>query len=448
MRSSRAADTEIARAELAVGELAHGGEGVAIAVVKGERRAVFVRGALPGERISADVDFASRPARGKLVEILEASADRTVPPCPHAATCGGCDWMHITRISQPNFHASIVRAHLPSGWRHLPITAHVASEGLRTRARLHLRADKRGRVAVGFFGAASHDIAEVNRCMALDPALDAARASLSDLLQGARGEGEAEIALGRVADPDAERRSVLDLTWDRDLPPSFFALTEEATRAGTWQGARVLTRDSRAPAVIGDPTPWIRGGDDLPLRLAPGGFAQAAELGNVALAKRVAELADEAIANRESPNLVELFSGAGNFTVLLARTKAKVVAVESNAASCAAAQANLRDRNLAAKVTTGDADAFAIPSRTDLVVLDPPRAGAKGACEAIVRSKARRVIYVACDPATLGRDLAILEAGSYAPRSIETFEMFPDTSHVETVISLEFVRPRKEKSPT
>ena len=54
------------------------------------------------------------------------------------------------------------------------------------------------------------------------------------------------------------------------------------------------------------------------------------------------------------------------------------------------------------------------------------------------------MIYVACDPATLGRDLAILEAGSYAPISIETFEMFPDTSHVETVISLEFVRPRKE----
>ena len=426
-------------------DLAHGGDGVAIADVNGERRAVFVRGALPGERISADVDLGARPARGKLIQIENASPDRITAPCPHVTTCGGCDWMHIARISQPNFHVSIVRAHLPASWRDVPITTHAATEGVRTRARLHLRADKKGHVAVGFFGIGSHEIAEVDRCIALHPALDAARAALPALLESARGEGEAEIALGRASDRDAHRLPVLDLRWDRDLPPSFFARMEAATRAGAWQGARALARGSRAPAVIGDPTPWIRGGDDLPLRLAPGGFAQAAELGNVTLAKRVAELANDALANRDAATIVELFCGAGNFTVLLARTKAKVAAVESNAASCAAAQANLRDRNLAAKVTTADADSFAIPSRADLVVLDPPRAGAKGACEAIVKSKSRRVIYVACDPATLGRDLAILEAGSYAPISIETFEMFPDTSHVETVIFLEFVRPPKEK---
>ncbi|MGH7330924.1 MAG: methyltransferase, partial [Polyangiaceae bacterium] len=271
------------------------------------------------------------------------------------------------------------------------------------------------------------------------------RAELSILLEGARGEGEADLALGRVTDPDSERKPVLDLKWDRDLPPVFFARMEAATRAGAWQGARALVRDAKAPAVIGDPTPWIRGADGLPLSLAPGGFAQAAEVGNVMLAKRVAELAESALRNRESPTVVELFSGAGNFTVMLARTNAKVNAVESNAASCEAARANLRRRNLTAKVTTADADAYAIPSRADLALLDPPRAGARGACEAIVKAKARRVIYVSCDAATLGRDLAILEAGSYAPLSIETFEMFPDTSHVETVISLEFLRPRKEK---
>ncbi len=430
--------------ELAVGELAHGGDGVAIAIVDEERRAVFVRGALPGERISADVDLASRPARGKLVEILEASPARMMPPCPHASTCGGCDWMHIARISQGDFHASIVRAHLPPPWRELPIASHPASEGLRTRARLHLRADRRGNVAVGFYGAGSHDVVAVDRCIALHPALDAAREALPTLLEGARGEGDADVALGRVSDPDSARLPVLDLRWDRDLPATFFARMEAATRSGAWQGARALVRDARAPAVIGDPTPWIRGGDALPLRLASGGFAQAAEIGNVTLANRVAELAHEALADREAATIVELFAGAGNFTVLLARTHAKVIAVESNAASCAAAQANLGDRILAAKVTTADADAYVIPNRTDLVVLDPPRAGAKGACEAIERAKARRVIYVSCDPATLGRDLAILETGSYAPLSIETFEMFPDTSHVETVIALEYMRPKKK----
>ena len=117
MRSSRAAEPALARMELAISELAHGGDGVAITVVNEERRAVFVRGALPNERLLADVDLASRPARGKLVEMLESSPDRRTPPCPHVTTCGGCDWKHITRISQTKFHASIVRAHLPPRWR-------------------------------------------------------------------------------------------------------------------------------------------------------------------------------------------------------------------------------------------------------------------------------------------------------------------------------------------
>ncbi|MEO8797384.1 MAG: class I SAM-dependent RNA methyltransferase, partial [Polyangiaceae bacterium] len=171
MRSLRAVEKKTKKAErveLTVNELAHGGDAVAIVERDGVRRAVFVRGGAPGDRITADVDFSSRPARGKLVELLARGADRVAPPCPYTARCGGCNWMHIARESQPKLHAAIVRAALPERWRQAPIVAHPSPGGARTRARLHVRVH-RGHVAVGFFEARSHDPVEVDACAALHP---------------------------------------------------------------------------------------------------------------------------------------------------------------------------------------------------------------------------------------------------------------------------------------
>ncbi|HEX7665878.1 MAG TPA: class I SAM-dependent RNA methyltransferase, partial [Polyangiaceae bacterium] len=359
---------------------------------------------------------------------------RVEPPCAYVARCGGCNWMHIARDSQPKFHAAIVENVVPDVWKSVPVVAHPSPGGSRTRARIHVRVH-RGHVAVGFFEARSHDPVEVDTCLALHPSLDRARAALKPLFEKAKGDGDAELALGKVED-DAIRKPVLDLKWNGELPPTFYAALEKAVNAGVFQGARVLVGESRSPAVVGDPTPWIPGADGAPLELAPGGFAQASETGNVLLAKRVAELAKIALEGKEKPTLVELYAGAGNFTVLLATLGAKVTAVESHAGACAASQKNLVARGLAAKVTVGDAATYAIPNGTTLVVLDPPRTGAKEACETLVRAKAKKVVYVSCDPATFGRDLGILERGGYTLDSIETFEMFPDTAHVETVALL------------
>lgn len=438
MRSSRAVEKKNKKAErieLTVNELAHGGDAVAIVERDGVRRAVFVRGAAPGDRIAADVDFGSRPAYGTLVELLEHGPDRVAPPCPYTERCGGCNWMHIARESQPSFHAAIVRAALPEPWRETAITAHPSLGGARTRARLHVRAH-RGHVAVGFFAARSHDPVEVDSCAALHPTLDRARAALKALFANAAGDGEAELALGRLEDDDALRRPVLDLSWRGQLPATFYGALERAVSAGVLQGARVLVGESRAPAIVGDPTPWLPGADGAPLELSPGGFAQASESGNGALARRVAALAGAALEGKDKPTVLELYAGAGNFTVLLAALGAKVTAVESHAGACAAAQKNLAARGLAAKVVVADAASYPVPNGTTLVVLDPPRAGAKEACDALVAGKAKKVIYVSCDPATLGRDLGALGRGGYALDSIETFEMFPDTSHVETVVAL------------
>jgi 23S rRNA (uracil1939-C5)-methyltransferase len=416
--------------EASIGELSPGGEGVAICALDGERRAVFVPGVATGERVRVDVDPSRRPARGRLIEVLAASPARVTPPCRWVDRCGGCDWMHLSLDEQRAEHGRMVGRLLGVEPRSHPPARDL---GYRTRARVHVEA-KRGRVVGGMFARRSHEPAEVDACIVLDPILDRARSALPAWLEGARGRGEARLALGRPLEAGA-RRAVVELRWTGDLPAAVFGRLERAVSEGEIDGARVFAGDVRVPAKIGDATPYIVGPDGAPLRLAPGGFSQATEEGNVLLARRVAELA------RELPPgpCVELHAGAGNLTVLLARHRA-VTAVEHDAEACAAARTNLRDRSLDARVVVADAASFAIPRGTKLVVLDPPREGAKATAEAIAsmggRASAPAVIYVACDPTTLARDVRTLVAGGWRLEAVETFEMFPHTSHVETVAVL------------
>lgn len=403
--------------ELDIQNIAVGGDGVGFVELKGERRAVFVPGVAAGERVEVDADVKPRPARGTLLRVLRASPDRTSSPCAFVERCGACDWMHLTNDAQLRAHAAIVAQLLGA-----EVTPHAApkSLGYRTRARVHVEA-KRGPIVVGMFARGSREPAPVDTCVVLAPALDAARRSLVGLLAGANGRGEAQITFG------AKRKPVVSLQWKGDLPGEVFGRFEQSNFAG----ARIFHGDVKVPATIGDPTPWVLGADGEPLQLAPGGFAQASEDGNAVLARRVAELA-------QGTPAVELYAGTGNLTVLLAKDRA-LTAIESNKDACAAMRANLAARKLDAKVIEGDAATFAIPRPTRLLVLDPPREGARAVCEAIAatpHAKLERIVYVSCDPPTLARDVKILQAAGWKLASAETFEMFPHTSHVETVVLL------------
>lgn len=413
-----------------IAELSPGGEGVAICEIAGERRAVFVPGVAPGERVRVEADLSRRPARGRVLEVLAPSAERVLPECPWYERCGGCDWMHLSAEEQARAHAAIVTSILPAAWAGTRVTPHAAprTRAYRTRARVHVDV-RRGRVVVGMYARGSHEPVAVDACLVLDPVLDEARRKLVPLLEGAKGRGDAQLALGPPGDP---RRAVLDLRWSGDLPGSVFARIERGVSDGWLAGARVYAGDVKVPAKVGDPTPWITGADGAPLRLAAGGFSQATEEGNTLLARRAVELAD-AIA--PGVPAIELYAGAGNLTVLLARTR-QVTAVELSREACDAARANLAARGLGARVVEADASRFAIPKDARLVVLDPPRTGAKELAVALAARPLPAIVYVSCDPPTLGRDLALLAAAGYTPEAIETFEMFPQTSHVETIAAL------------
>ncbi len=397
------------------------------------RRAVFVRGVARGEEVVLDVDFAQRPPRGRLLEVVTASAARVVPVCADAGRCGGCDWMHLSPEAQRAGHLDHVRRALPESVREelarsvTTYTPAPAPLAYRTRTRLHAHASG-GRAVIAMRAAGGHDPVEIERCHVVAPALDQARAPLARILEGAHGEGDAQLALG------AGGAAVVDLRWSATLPPSSFARAEAAVASGELAGVRLWTAGVDRPAVIGDPAPVTQAADGAPLHLGAGGFAQAAEGMNVALGARVAELAG-------SGSGIELYAGAGNLTVLLARTLSPLISVEADAAACTAARENLKARGLSGKVVEADAASYAVPRATDVVILDPPRTGARQACTQLAARPPRRVVYVSCDPPTLGRDLSILLAGGMTITSVDVFEMFPQTSHVETVVSLVRNRP-------
>ena len=441
--------------EASVESLAQGGEGVAHVELGGVRRAVFVRGAAPGDHLRLAVDTKPRPARGSIVEVLARGPDRVEPGCPYTARCGGCDWMHLAPDAQARGHDAHVAAVLPAAWASTPRRYHRAGEDAwRTRVRLHGRASG-GRAVIGLHEARSHEPVEVDRCVALHPLLEQARGRVAPLLEGAHDTFELTLALGGdPARPADERRAVLTVRAARELPPACFGRFEEAVARGEFAGIEVHTEGARRPLRVGDPRPWLVGADGLPLRLPSGGFAQASEGANRVLVARVAELARGALRGRDDTPVLELYAGAGNLTVALAAVSSRVVSVESHEDACAAARENLAARGLSAKVLAGDAALYTWSAAPGLLVLDPPRAGARGLCERLADAARsgrgtrgalplpRSVLYVSCDPPTLGRDLTLLAGAGYAAVAVELVEMFTHTSHIETVVLLERVRGR------
>ncbi|MFO0673967.1 MAG: hypothetical protein U0235_30830 [Polyangiaceae bacterium] len=341
--------------ELRVDKIAPGGEGVAFVDEGGERRAVFVPDVAVGDVVRAEIDLASKPARGRVTELLTPGGGRAEPACAFARKCGGCDLMHLTGDARREAYVAIVREVMPPAYRGTLPAVHAARSelGYRTRARVHVHAKRR--LELGFLGAGSHQIVEVPACVVLEPSIDAARVKLAEYLRGAEGRGEARLALGAFP----ERLPVIDLSFHGELLPSLYAALDEVTQSGAIAGATVLQDGASRPATFGAPALRMLGADEKPFRLAPGGFGQASDDGNVTLGRALRAALDDIGLRAEGggpkkASVVE-FRGAGNFTVVLAAR-----ADSHGGGRCRrvreAARENLAHRGLRAKVTTKDAD--------------------------------------------------------------------------------------------
>ena len=394
--------------ELEIGAVAHGGHCVA----RIDGRVVFVRHTLPGELVRAivtDGTSDSRFLRADAVEVLRASPDRVAAPCryAHPGGCGGCDWQHVTLAAQRRLKAAVVEEQLRRLAR-LERTVEVEAlpgrdDGLRWRTRVRYAVDDAGRV--GFRRSRSHVVVPVEAC---EIATDAVRAApVTD--RRWRGYAEVEVTAGSA--PDAGEPAV-----------------RVTNGAGTVRQVAGRTR-VREHAAGRD---W---------QVAPGGFWQV----HPASADTLVDAVLVAAAPRPGERCLDLYAGVGLFAGALAdavgvKGAAGVVdAVEADIAACAQARRNLHGI-AAVRITQAPVDRWLRDGdRTaDVVVLDPPRSGAGAA---VVRSLAelapRVIVYVACDPAALARDVATFAALGYALSALRAFDLFPMTHHVECVATFE-----------
>ena len=224
------------------------------------------------------------------------------------------------------------------------------------------------------------------------------------------------------------------------MAPRHVEAAEAAVRALRLEGAVVVPKEG-SPRVIGKPV--LRSVSPLrpevPLYLRPDAFSQAHAEANVGLVTS----AVHELAPRESDAVLELYSGNGNFTFPLAASAASVLGVESAPASVELAPRSAREGGVAnVRFVQGDArkvceGLIREGKRFDLALADPPRTGAPGLARWLKALGVKRVVYVACDPGSLARDAAGLVEAGYKPLALQVVDMFPQTHHVESVMSFE-----------
>lgn len=426
-------------AEVVAGEAAHGGW----CVGRLDGRVVFIRHALPGERVRVRItEVTARLARADAVEILDASPDRVDPPCPYArpGACGGCDWQHASLPAQRALKASVIRQQLRRiaglDW---PVTVDAlpgdedgpggpggpggpAGLGWRTRVKFAVGRDG----AAGLRAHRSHEIVHVDDCLIAHPGIRELGVT-SHRWPGARsvegvvatGSGERAVVVSGRPRSESVKKTAAESVLAVASPNGRGRLT--VLRGRSYLRQHAAGRSWRVSATAF----WQ-------VHPAAAGTLAAAVLG--------------ALRPRAGDTVLDLYCGAGLFAGVLAEAVGPggtVAGVEADPAAVGDARRNLRELPWAT-VHQGDAGqviARGLLPAARLTVLDPPRTGAdREVVEYLAAAgpagQERRIAYVSCDPATLARDIARFVARGWRLEDLRGFDAFPMTHHVECLATL------------
>jgi tRNA/tmRNA/rRNA uracil-C5-methylase (TrmA/RlmC/RlmD family) len=386
--------------DLDVGPVAHGGHCVARMA---HGRVVFVRHALPGERVRAVVTEERRGyLRADAVEILTASPDRVAPPCPWAGPdrCGGCDFQHASPSAQLSLKAAVVREQLVrlgglslSDVDLLQVSVRSLGDPLEWRTRIRYSVDSDGRP--GLLKHRSHEVVPVDWC--------------------------------RIAHPGVRSAGVLGRSWpDLDAVEVVAPSSGEVSMTGT---------RGRASVLLSGPSRVHEHAVGREWSVPASSFWQVHPAAADTLAGAVVRL----LTPRPGERAWDLYGGVGLFAAAVAPhldATGRITVVEADPSAAAAAERNLRDLTTVTVLRSDVDRALANPRwrSVDLVVLDPPRSGAGAdVVRAIAAREPRAVAYVACDPAALARDVRTFSEHGYRLAALEAYDLFPMSHHVECV---------------
>ncbi|MEU3752508.1 TRAM domain-containing protein [Streptomyces olivoreticuli] len=421
--------------EVEVGPVAHGGHCVARTEAG---RVLFVRHALPGERVVARItegESTSRFLRADAVEILQASKDRVEAPCPFSGPgkCGGCDWQHAKPGAQRRFKGEVIAEQLKrlagltpeeAGWDGTVMPAEgdklPAGEVPAWRTRVQYAIDAEGHA--GLRKHRSHDVQVIDHCMIAAPGVTELGIEKREWPQIATVEAIA-------ASGSADRQVILTPKPGGRLPIVELDKPVSVLRIGE--------KDKAVHRVHGRPFVRERA-DERTYRVGEGGFWQVHPQAADTLIKAVMQ----GLMPRKNDMALDLYCGVGLFAGALGERitdKGAVLGIESSKRAVEDARHNLQDLDRV-RIEQGKVEQV-LPrtgiDRADIIVLDPPRAGAgKQTVRHLASLGARRIAYVACDPAALARDLAYFAEEGYKPVTLRAFDLFPMTHHVECVAIL------------
>ncbi|MDP9010438.1 MAG: 23S rRNA (uracil(1939)-C(5))-methyltransferase RlmD [Pseudomonadota bacterium] len=426
--------------EADVVDLAHDGRGVA----RVEGKAVFIEGALPGERVRLRVlKRRKQMDEAGLVDVLVASPHRVIPRCAHFGVCGGCSLQHLSPAAQLAAKERQLLENLQRIGNVQP--AHVLAPlrgpewAYRRRARLGIKyVHKKGRVLAGFREREKPYIADIKRCeVLLAPlaSLPTELAALTETLAIREKLPQVEVAAGDGATALVFR--VLETPGAADLEKISAFGRERGLQIFLQTGGLDTVRPVRADYP---PLSYAVDGGNVVIEFGAVDFIQV----NRDINASMVDAAMTLLQPESGDAVLDLFCGLGNFTLPLARRARRVLGVEGDALLVSKAVAN------AARNGIGNAQ-FAVENlfepknfgawaneRYDLALLDPPRAGAAELLTRMGQWNPRRVVYISCHPGSLARDAGILVgAQGFTLTAAGVMDMFPHTTHVESIAVFE-----------
>ncbi len=413
-------------------------EGRGIAAIDGKQ--LLIDGAITGEVVRFAYTACRRSRdEGRVVEVVTASPYRVPPPCPHFDRCGGCSLQHVDsghqiELKQEQLLDSLRRLGHVTPEEILP-PIHDQPFGYRSKARLGVRdVIAKGRVLVGFRERSSPYIAEMDRCLILDPLVGERLLDLSQAigeLSVRKQVAQLEVAIG-------DQGEVIIV---RHLAPLSEADREHLLALGIDLGLTILLQpagpESIAP-LSGEMPELSYSLPDyaLEMRFAPNQFTQV----NRNVNRLMVERAMAQLKPQPGERILDLFCGIGNFTLPIARCGAAVVGIEGSAALVAHAASNA-ELNRVDNATFHQADLTLDPTGKewlaggfDKVLIDPPRSGAAEVIPHIATIAPQTILYISCNPATLARDAGLLvNEHGYRLVAAGVIDMFPHTAHVESM---------------
>lgn len=416
---------------LEIESLSYGPYGVA----RFQGQVVMIPATVPGDKVAARIlETKGSYAIGEVIRVIEPSRKRQPPPCPYVSECGGCPWQQVRygaqlQAKQKNVEDALTRIGKLDGFELRPIVPSPAEFHYRRRIRLQADSSRR----LGFYHAASHRLAEIGSC--LIAAKDAGRCieTLRDWVQPMQTGFEAvEIVTG-------DQRGEIVIV--ARAPGDFVSTDEPAC-------AHLLDQQPHIRGLIVSGPGWRRSWGETKISLdAENGIRLAIEAdvftqvnpdGN---RKLLSALLIAGEFDRQD-RVLELYCGAGNFTLSLAKRAREVIAVEGDRGSIESgklsAQFNGFDniRWMTAHVPAAMERLAHRREKFTKIVLDPPRTGAKKIDRQLASLDARKIIYVSCNPATLARDASALAKHGYKLAVVQPFDLFPHTFHVEVIATL------------